>query len=349
MSRSRQHWRRVLAASLTDPNSLPLPERARRRAARAAARYPMRIPPGLARRIDWSNPRCPIRRQVLPDPRELAAGGAADPLDEERFSPAPGLVRRFGDRLLALVASSCPVLCRHCNRKRMWSRPQRPADAEALGRSLAGSGRVREVILSGGEPLLLGDGALAALLAAARSRPGVELVRIHSRAPVALPERITPALARLLARHGPLWFVTQVNCAAEIDADVRRAFDRLRAAGVGLLNQATLLRGVNDSLRAQVALGRALVAAGVKPYYLFQLDRAAGTLHFQVPLQRGLRIMARLRAGHSGLLVPHYMADLPGRGGKVELAPDAVLGFADRGTWLRGADGRRHFYPDPEF
>lgn len=347
MSRARSHWRQVLAASLTDPNTLPLPERTRRRAARAAARYPMRIPPRLARRIDWSNPRCPLRRQLLPDPRELAAGGAADPLDEERFSPAPGLVHRFGDRLLALVTSSCPVRCRHCNRKRLWSRPERPADAEGLGRALAGSGRVREVILSGGEPLLLGDRALAALLEAARSRPGVELVRIHSRAPVALPERITPSLARLLARHAPLWFVTQVNCAAEIDPAVRRAFDRLRAAGVGLLNQATLLRGVNDSLRAQLALGRALVAAGVKPYYLFQLDRAAGTLHFQVPLQRGLRIMARLRAGHSGLLVPHYMADLPGRGGKVELGPDAVLGLTADGTWLRGADGRRHFYPDP--
>lgn len=334
--------------TLTEPGQLPLSNRARRRAERAAEVYPMRVPPTLARLADWSNPRCPIRRQLLPDPRELEAGGELDPLDEGRHEIAPAVLRRFPDRLLALVSSTCPVLCRHCNRKRIWSKPVAPAGPDGVGAALAKAGRrIKEVILSGGEPLLQSDAAIGRLLEAARSRPGVELVRIHTRAPVALPERISAGLVRVLRRHEPLWVVTHFNAAAELGPEARAALARLRGAGIPVLNQAVLLKGVNDSTRAQAALGRALVAQGVRPYYLFQLDRAAGTLHFQVPLKRGLAIVGGLRAKHSGLLVPHYMGDLPGRGGKVPLTPDAVVRFTRSGTWLRGADGRRVFYPEP--
>lgn len=334
--------------ALTYPGQLPLPERTRRRAVATAQTYPMRVPPVLVRLADWRNPRCPIRRQLLPDPRELNPGGELDPLDELAHQVAPAVLRRFPDRLLALVAATCPVLCRHCNRKRTWAESFSPAGPEQIATALSAAGRrIKEVILSGGEPLLNSDRSLGRLLAAARSRPGVELVRIHTRAPVALPERITHRLVRMLARHDPVWVVTHFNTARELGEQARAALARMRAAGVPLLNQAVLLRGVNDSVSAQVALGRALVAAGVRPYYLFQLDRAAGTLHFQVPLERGLDIVARLRAGHSGLLVPHYMGDLPGRGGKVPLTPGAVIRLTPDGAWLRGANGERVFYPEP--
>jgi lysine 2,3-aminomutase len=338
-------------STLTRPEQLPLGARARAGVARVVQRYPMRIPPQLAACIDWADPRCPVRRQLVPDPRELAPGGAPDPLGEERFEVAPGVIRRFEDRLLALVTHRCPVLCRHCNRKRLWrangAHGLSTAGPEEIALALGRSPGAREVILSGGEPLALPDRTLDRLLEAARARAGVELVRIHSRAPVSIPERVTLALARRLGRHAPLWFVTHFNAAREVTPASRAAVGRLLRAGVPVLNQAVLLRGVNDSFDAQADLGRALLAIGVKPHTLFQLDRAEGVLHFQVPLGRAMALVAALRRRASGLLVPHLVVDLPGRGGKVAVGPDTVRRFTERGAWLRGADGREHLYPGP--
>ncbi|MBN2495297.1 MAG: KamA family radical SAM protein [Deltaproteobacteria bacterium] len=340
-------WRREIAACVSDPEALPLSAAVKSRVRRVAARFPMRIPPALLERAALSDPRCPIRRQVLPDPRELAPGGALDPLDEESFLLAPGIIRRFEDRLVARVSDRCPVLCRHCNRKRFWNTDDDLATREGLARALSCAPEVREVILSGGEPLMLADRSLDAWLEAARSRAGVEVLRVHTRAPAALPARLTPGLARTLARHRPLWVVTQFNHALEITDSARRGIARLLAAGIPVLNQAVLLRGVNDSVSAQAQLGRGLVAAGIKPHYLFQLDRVTGALHFQVPVRRSLAIAAGLRARCSGLVVPHLLADLPSTGGKVPLNPDAVLGFVEGGVMLRGADGRDYLYPGP--
>ena len=345
-------WRSQFAAGLTSADQLPLGKQKQRALARVIEAFPMRIPPGLVALIDWNNPRCPVRRQLVPDVRELRQGGRPDPLDEERHRVGPGLIRRFDDRLLAQVSSVCPAHCRHCNRKRAWTQaaPDRlRTSPEGLARALSKTGRVREVILSGGEPLMRSDRAISDLLEAARSRPGVELLRIHSRAPVVLPARITTGLVRRLRTHAPLWFVTHFNCAAELSAQAVAAVARLSSAGIPVLNQAVLLRGVNDSVSAQRRLGRALLRAGVKPHYLFQLDRATGSLHFQVPLKKSMRIVARLQASSSGLLVPQLMVDLPGRGGKVPLHPGAIIRWTDRGAWLRGADGREAFYPDGDF
>jgi lysine 2,3-aminomutase len=346
MPPSSSSWRAEVARQVTDPGALQLPARQRRRLARVAARYPLGIPPHLLRCLRRRDPDDPIRRLLLPDPRELMPGGDPDPLDEERFRVGPGLIRRFPDRLLALVSASCPVRCRHCNRKRHWANPApvaRPADLARAVRRLA---RVREVILSGGEPLLLSDRRLDALLLAARARPGIGLVRIHTRMPAAGPARITPALVRMLRRHRPLWVVVHFNHARELTVEARHALARLRDAGLPLLNQGVLLRGVNDSVAALRELGTALAEAGVKPHYLFQLDRARGTLHFQVPLRRALSLIARLRATSSGLVVPQLMGDLPGRGGKVPLESGAVVRFSKRGAVLRGRDGRTAVYPE---
>ncbi len=345
---SRQAWKTELASCITEPKALDLSPRRAQAMARVIQRYPMRVPPQLARLMDASDPLCPIARQVLPHPDELRSGGQADPLDEENFFIAPGVIRRFDDRLLVLISNTCPVLCRHCNRKRYWQRDGKPPAlatpkdiAEALSKS---TGRIKEVILSGGEPLLRSDADLNRLLMAARGHAGVELLRIHSRAPVSLPTRITPGLVQMLRRHRPLWFVTHFNHAKEIDPHATRALERLQTAGIPVLNQAVLLKGINDSLKALEDLGRALLTAGVKPHVLFQLDRAEGTLHFQVPLKKAVALVAKLRAKRSGLLTPHLLADMPGRGGKVPITPSAIEAFVEKGAWIKGSDGKRVFY-----
>jgi lysine 2,3-aminomutase len=332
-------WRDELSRSVTDPSRLGIRQR-------VTDTYPLRITPHLLGLMDLKNPRCPIRRQVMPHPRELDPGGQSDPLGEESFQVESGVLCRFGDRLLALVSARCPVHCRHCNRKRYWAAPGPVAGAKEIARAVSKNRDVREVILSGGEPLLLSDRALDDRLQAARSRSRVDLVRVHSRVPVTLPARITPGLVRILKKHRPLWFVTHFNHATELCAQAARSLAQLRDAGIPLLNQAVLLRGVNDSVAAQANLGRALLAAGVKPHYLFQLDRAAGTLHFQVPMRRALDIITRLRARHSGLVVPHLLADLPGKDGKVPITPSAVLKITKRGTLLRTPTGNRVWYRD---
>jgi lysine 2,3-aminomutase len=336
-------WRDELSRSVTDPSRLGL---ASGRLLQVARIYPLRITPHLLALMDPKDPRCPVRRQLVPDARELRPGGDRDPLSEEPWQVEKGVLCRFGDRLLALVSAGCPVHCRHCNRKRYWSSPGPVAGAGEIARAVCRNPDVREVILSGGEPLLLSDGALDRLLQASRSRTRVDLVRIHSRIPCTLPSRLTPGLLRMLKRHRPLWFVTHFNHAKELSAPARRSLLLLRDAGIPLLNQAVLLRGVNDSVAAQAALGRSLAACGVKPHYLFQLDRAAGTLHFQVPMRRAVALIARLRAGHSGLIVPHLLADLPGRDGKVPLTPSAVLKITDRGTLLKTPRGKRVWYEE---
>lgn len=315
--------------------------------AAAARAYPFRLTTYLSRRLPLEDPAHPLCRQFLPDRAELDDAGPPDPLDEERFRVGPGLVRRFADRLLALVAADCPIHCRHCNRKRRWGASPDVATPAALARAVRRLPGVREVILSGGEPLSLSDARLAQFLCAARARPGIEIVRVHTRMPLATPARITPALVRLLGRHQPLWLVTHFNHECELFPEVRAALRRLLEGGIPLLNQAVLLRGVNDSAGALRALGEALVSCGVKPYYLFSLDRARGTTHFQVPLGRARRIVRELRASASGLCLPQFVADLPGAGGKVPLEPDALVRRTRRGAMLRGRDGRSRLYPDP--
>jgi len=333
------NWRAELSRSVTDPARLGIPHK-------VTDAYPLRITPHLLGLMDLENPRCPIRRQLVPHPRELDPGGQSDPLGEEAFQVEKGVLCRFGDRLLALVSATCPAHCRHCNRKRHWSRPGPVAGVKQIARAVKQNRDVREVILSGGEPLLLSDRALDDLLQAARSRSRVDLVRIHSRVPVTLPARITPGLVRTLKKHRPLWFVTHFNHEKELCPPSLRSLARLRNAGIPLLNQAVLLRGVNDSVAAQAKLGQALAAAGVKPHYLFQLDRAAGTLHFQVPMLRALDLIARLRAKHSGLIVPHLLADLPGKAGKVSITPSAVIKITKQGTLLRTPRGKQVWYRD---
>ena len=286
-----------------------------------ARRYPVRVTPyyaGLMRRADA---RDPIFALCMAQPDELAEtpGTAPDPFDEHGRMPLPGLIRRYADRAVLLAAADCPVYCRHCTRKHTIGRPAPAWTARRL-RALADWLRrhpdVREALVSGGDPLTLSDDRLADILRAVRSAGTVDILRLGTRAPVTLPQRITPALCRLLRRYAPLWVNTHFNHPAELTPRAARACERLVDAGIPVGNQTVLLRGVNDDPDTLETLFRGLVRIRVRPYYLLQCDPVRGAGHFRVPLARGRRIERTLRARLSGLAMPLYVADVPGASSK---------------------------------
>ena len=328
-----RHWREILAASVTRAADLPPRLAASTRGLdQVGATYPLCINPYYLSLIERADD--PLGRQALPDPRELEpAVWSADPFREEPLSPVPHLIHRYPDRVVFLVSSRCALYCRHCMRKRrVGHRLGAALGTTALQRGIdhiARTAAVRDVILSGGDPLLLEDERLAWLLESLCRIPHVEMIRLHSRIPCSLPQRVTPALAALLGRFQPLYLNTQFNHPRELTAEAAIACDRLASAGVPLGNQAVLLRGVNDDAAVLGQLFRRLVTLRVRPYYLHHPDQVRGTHHFWLPPQRGLDLLAALRGRISGLCIPHYVVDLPGGHGKVPLTPESVV---DRST-----------------
>ena len=319
-------WERSLENCVTSPDQLAGLFRVRDQALSAvAARYPMRITPYYLGLID--EPGDAIWRQCVPDQAELADHSqSADPLDEERLSPVPGLIHRYPDRVVWIVSSACAVYCRFCMRKRgvgcqgMASAPQEQAIDYIASRP-----EIRDVILSGGDPLLLADDRLDAILGALRRIPHVQIVRIGTRVPVTLPERITPKLVKMLRRHHPLFINTHFNHPREITEQSARACARLADAGIPLGNQSVLLKGVNDDPQVMRDLMQRLLAIRVRPYYLHQMDLVRGTAHFRTRVAQGVAVMQALRGHTSGLATPHYMIDLPGGKGKVEIPTGRVI------------------------
>jgi lysine 2,3-aminomutase len=268
----------------------------------------------------------PLRRQCIPDEREIACGaaGTEDPLEEESHSPAPGMIQRYRDRCLVTVTNRCAVYCRHCNRKRLWRHRETclaDGEVERIARQIEKSPSIREVILSGGDPLTLSDLRLGKILSRLRAIPRMEILRIGSRMPVVMPMRVTDELCRMLRRHRPIWFLTQFNHPREITDEAAQACDRLLSAGIPVLNQSVLLKGVNDNVRTMQELLHGLERISVKPYYLFHCDPVRGTDHFRVEVWEGMRIMEKLWRSTSGLCLPRYVADMPGTKGKVPLQP----------------------------
>ncbi len=294
----------------------------------------------------------PLRVQAVPQEAELReeAEGLADPLGEAAHSPLPRLVRRYEDRALVLVTGQCALYCRHCFRRRISGNEFGPIsreDTRAIARWLKEHGEVKELLLSGGDPLTLPDHELHFLMRAFReARPDIVL-RLATRMPVVEPRRITSALARLLGAQKPLWVVVQVNHPRELSPLSLRGFGRLQKQGLPVLNQSVLLRGVNDNIDVLEELCRALVSAGIKPYYLFQGDLAAGTAHFRLPLDEARALVDLLRERVSGLAMPVFAVDLPGGGGKVPLSRDYVLGKRGNAWHLKTPGGRQGLYPDP--
>ena len=298
---------------------------------RVTAVYPMRINPYYLGLIRDQND--PLGRQAIPDIRELTdTVGVADPLAEERLSPTPLIVHKYPDRVLFLVSNQCAMYCRFCTRKRLVGTAAMRITDDLLHQGLDYIRRhpaIREVLVSGGDPLLLPDDRIDALLAALRAIPTVEIIRIGSRVPCTLPMRITDRLTAILKKHHPLYLNTHFNHPAEITAEAAAACTRLADAGIPLGSQTVLLRGVNDDLATIRTLMRALLRIRVKPYYLFQADLTRGTDHFRTPVRTGIAIMRGLYGHLSGMAVPTFALDAPGGKGKIPLTPQYVLHHGD--------------------
>ena len=314
------------------------------------ARYSVALSRHLAELIDRADSADPIARQFVPSTEEMAAGGdeLADPIGDGARSPVKGLVHRYPDRVLLMPTLACPVYCRYCFRRDRVGRASGAPDARELDAAFAyieDREEIREVILSGGDPLALSDARLARILQRIEAVDHVSVIRIHTRAPVAVPSRVTPGLVGALTLRKRPWMVLHCNHPRELSPEVEAAFARLAGAGIPLLSQSVLLRGVNDDADTLAELMRRLVAAGIKPYYLHHPDRAAGTARFRLPLAEGLDLVRALRGRISGLCQPTYVVDIPGGYGKVPVL-DAVPGDRD-GEWtLRDFAGREHTYRD---
>ena len=312
----------------------------------AARTFPIRITPyflSLIRNADDG-----LGRQVVPDPRELDDPCTyADPLGEEEQSPVPLIVHRYPQRVIFLVSNTCAVHCRFCMRKRRVAAPNcvQPHDLEAGLDYIRRRKEINEVILSGGDPLMLSDDHLIKILSALRQAPHVRILRIHSRVPSVWPQRITPSLVRRLTSLHPLFVNIHFNHPDEITPATESACALLADAGIPLGSQTVLLRGINDHSEVLHRLMEALLSIRVKPYYLHQIDRVPGTAHFQVPIDRSLDLMAGMRGRLSGLAMPHFMIDLPGGGGKMELLPESIIQKSPDYWLIRNFQGRIFRYP----
>lgn len=318
-------WQRSLAAAADSASALdrrlgrqPHP------AATAADSFPVRVPESFLARIRAGDPDDPLLRQVFPDPREdeARAGYTPDPLAEQQAMAVPGLLQKYPGRALLTLTGACAIHCRYCFRRHFPYAEANPRGErwQAVLDYLQSHSDIEEIILSGGDPLTLGDERLAACVADLEGIPHLQRLRLHTRTPVVLPERVTPALLDWLdhSRFQTL-VVVHVNHANELDAPAREALQALRATGALLLNQAVLLAGVNDSVAALEQLGRALITAGVLPYYLHQLDPVQGAAHFAVDDSRAQRLVVALQARCSGYLVPRLVREIPGEAGKTPL------------------------------
>ncbi len=310
-------------------------------------RYPMRINPYFLALI--RSPGDPLWRQAVPEPAEMDDGPLADsdPLSESRQSPVPNLVHRYPDRVLFLVSGQCAMYCRHCMRKRAIG-DGHVVTSQNIARGIDYIRRnpeIREVLLSGGDPLLLGDDRLCDILDRLRRIDHVEILRIHTRVPCVMPARITPDLIRMLGRFHPLFVNIQFNHPDELTPEATAACRAMADAGIPLGSQTVLLKGVNDDPVVMTALMRKLLANRIRPYYLHHPDPVRGTAHFRVPIEKGLSIMAALRGNVSGMGVPYYMIDLPGGGGKVPLLPEYVTGRADNCLKVKNFRGKPFDYP----
>jgi lysine 2,3-aminomutase len=308
------------------------------------------ITPYFFNLIDRDDPDCPIRRQVIPRGEEMVVSEEErlDSLAEDEHSPVPGLVHRYPDRVLFLVTDRCAAYCRYCTRSRLVSNAQdynfHPEYEQGL-RYIESHPEVRDVLLSGGDPLLLSDKRLDHLLGRLREIPHVEFIRIGSRIPVFLPQRITPALCDIFRKHGPIWMSIHTNHPRECTAELRDACERLSFAGVPLGNQSVLLKGVNDDAEVMSALVHRLLRMRVRPYYLYQMDLITGGSHFKVDVQKGIEIIRALRGHTTGYAVPQFTIDAPGGGGKVPINPDYVESVTEDEIVFRNYEGKLYRYP----
>lgn len=319
---------------------------------RLAETFHYSITPYYLSLIDWADPKDPIRLQSIPDLQEteMEIVGDNDPLEEEKDMQVPGLVHRYPDRVLAVVTNTCLMYCRHCTRKRIWREGESVLSRKDLSAMVAyvrATPEVREVIVSGGDPLTVNIELLDWFLGELRRIPHVEVLRIGSRVPVVLPMMITDDFARMLASHRPLWLNTQFNHPKEVTPEAAEACDRLLRQGIPVSNQSVLLRGINDSVEVMKELCHALQRIMVRPYYLFQCDPVKGVEHFRTNVWKGLEIIEMMRGYTGGLSIPTFVVDAPGGGGKIPLQPFYMLSATDKDVLLRNYEGMIIKYFNP--
>lgn len=309
------------------------------------------ITPYYASLMDPVRPSCPIRRQAIPSPRELEIRDAElrDPLGEDHHNPVPCVVHKYPDRALFLVVDRCAIYCRHCNRRRLVGGDDPPTSAEIeQGLAyIARTPRIRDVLISGGDPFLLATAKLDHILGRLRAIPHVEIIRVGTRMPVVNPFRFDDELVEMLRRHHPFFVNTHFNHPRELTAESRAACARLVDAGIPVGNQAVLLRGINSSVKCLRALMRELLKARVRPYYLFQGDTVLGTDHLRTPVDEAIRLIGGLRGWMTGMGVPHLVIDAPGGGGKLPIGPQYVVEQGPEVVKVRTYRGELVDYPQP--
>jgi lysine 2,3-aminomutase len=349
----RWQLRHAIASADDLARALPLTPREIEGARRAERQgLPIRITPYYLSLVDRTDPACPVRRQCVPDAREgdEIPGDLVDPLGERVHEVAPHLVQRYPDRVLLLATDRCAVYCRFCTRSRMVGGGDGAVSLEALEPALSwlrAHPEVRDVIVSGGDPLAMSTERIERLVAAVRAIESVDTIRLATRVPVTLPMRVTPELLRALRPHHPLWVMTHFNHPRELTPEAVAACERLADAGFPVNNQTVLLAGINDDERTLETLFRGLVRARVRPYYLLQADPVRGTGHLRTPLQRGVDLMQALQGRLSGIALPKFICDTPGGRGKVPLVADSVVARTGGVTTLRTFRGESVDYVDP--
>ncbi len=331
---------------------LPLSAEERAQIRLVTERYPLSITPYYFSLIDPADPADPIRSQSVPSLPEITMGamGLEDPLGEKEDSVVPGLVHRYPDRVLMVLTDICPMLCRHCTRKREWRHGgwvRSEEEIEAMLDYLRRNTQVRDVILSGGDPLTLSTRRLEEVIAKVREIEHIEIIRIGSRFPVVLPQRIDAELCDMLSKYGPIWLNTHFNHPREMTPESAAACERLLRAGVPVNNQTVLLRGINDSVETMTELCQGLLKIKVRPYYLFQCDEVQGTEHLRTPVETGIKIIEGMRGFTSGLAIPSFVVDLVEGGGKVPLQPNYVLSMTGDELLLKNYEGRVFRYRNP--
>jgi lysine 2,3-aminomutase len=349
------NWRWQLSHRLNSVDEiekiLPVTE-SERKALKSSGLFRVDVTPYFISLIHPDDPNDPVRKQIIPIESEMVpfTSQMEDSLSEDRHSPVPGLVHRYPDRVLMLVTTQCASYCRYCTRSRIVGDPAATfsrAEFEMQIEYLKRTPQVRDVLLSGGDPLVLAPKILEEILTRLREIPHIEIVRIGSRVPVFLPMRVTQELCDMLEKFHPLWLNIHVNHPNEISLELAEACSRLAHAGIPLGNQTVLLAGVNDCVHIQRKLVQDLVRILVRPYYLYQCDLVEGAGHFRTPVAKGIEIVEGLRGHTSGFAVPHYIVDAPGGGGKIPIMPNYLLSYSDHKVVVRNYEGYVTTYEEP--
>ncbi len=313
----------------------------------------MAITPYYATLMDRDDPSCPVRKQAIPTALELQHTDydMEDPLYEEKDSPVPGITHRYPDRVLFLVTDQCSMYCRHCTRRRFAGQTDKALPKKYIDRAInyiRNNSGIRDVLISGGDALVIPDETVEYILGSLKHIKHVEMIRIGTRTPVVLPQRITEDLCGIIRKYHPVWINTHFNHPREITAEARNACSMLNEAGVPLGNQSVLLRGINDCPNVMRKLFQKLLTIRVRPYYLYQCDMAQGIDHFRTPVSRGIEIMETLRGHTTGLAVPTYVIDAPGGGGKIPVGPQYVVSQSTNKIVLRNYEGVICSYREPD-